>query len=63
MLILPAFLLVIGLFAVWTGWRALRIERPGLGWIVLIVGLAFVTAAIFLFWALQRVSAMEALGR
>jgi drug/metabolite transporter (DMT)-like permease len=63
MLILPAFLLVIGLFAVWTGWRALRVERPVLGWIVLIVGLGFVTAAIFLFWALQRVSAMEALGR
>lgn len=63
MLILPAFLLVIGLFAVWTGWRAVRVERPVLGWIVLLIGLAFFAAAVFLFWALQRVSAMEMLGR
>lgn len=63
MLILPAFLLVVGLFAIWTGWRALRLERPMLGWIVLATGLVLITVALFLFWALQRVSAMEALGR
>ncbi len=63
MQILPAFILMIGLFSGWTGSRALRVQRPVLGWLMLTVALAFVAAAIFLFWALQRVAAMEALAR
>ena len=60
MLILPAFLLVIGLFSGWTSWRALRAERRRLGWTMSAAGLAFIGVSIFLFWALLRVSAMDA---
>jgi hypothetical protein len=62
MLILPAFLLVIGLLSGWTGCRALRAGRPLLGWLMLAFALAFVGAAIFLFWALLRVANFEALS-
>ena len=60
MLILPAFILVIGLFSAWTGWRALRSHRRTLGWTMSAAALAFLGVSFFLFWALLRVSAMEA---
>ena len=59
MLILPSFILVIGLFSVWIGWRALRARRPVLGWLMFGAALAFGGVSIFLFWALLRIAAIE----
>ena len=61
MLILPAFILVIGLFSAWTGWRALRAKRRTLGWLMLAAALAFVCVSVFLFWALLKVSNLGAM--
>ena len=61
MLILPAFILVIGLFSAWTGWRALRARRRGLGGLMLTAAVAFVGVSIFLFWALLKVSNLGAI--
>jgi hypothetical protein len=62
MLILPALILVIGLFSAWTGRRALRAQRPVLGWMMVAAAVAFVGVSIFLFWALIKVSNLESLG-
>ena len=62
MLILPAFILVIGLFSAWTGWGALRTQRPILGWVMVVAALAFLSMSSFLFWALLRVAAIDSAG-
>ena len=62
MLILPAFILVIGLFSGWTGSRALRVQRPVLGSLMLTAGVAFVSVSGFLFWALLKVSNLQTLS-
>lgn len=62
MMILPSLILVIGLFSAWTGWRALRARRRALAWLMLAAALAFVSVALFLFWALLRVSNLESLS-
>jgi hypothetical protein len=62
MLIMPTLILVIGLFSAWTGWGGLRAQRPVLGWFMLAAAVAFVGVAIFLFWALLKVSNLASLG-
>ena len=62
MLILPAFILAIGLFSGWTGSRALRVQRPVLGSLMLTFALTFVSVSVFLFWALLKVSNLQTLG-
>ncbi len=62
MLILPALILVIGLFSAWTGRQALRAGRPLLGGLMLAAAMTFVGVSLFLFWALLKVSNLGSLG-